>query len=123
MRPGALWPGRPCTGLRRQTMARRTRTRSAMGLTDGGSPVNIALPRTDHLRHRRRRIISIGNKPPSRHPAPAGRRDTMRDILGYRNKRVVVSGCFSGMGEATARTLVELGAEVHGLDYKDTALS
>ena len=47
----------------------------------------------------------------------------MKDILGYKNKRVVVSGCFSGMGEATARTLVELGAEVHGLDYKDTALS
>lgn len=47
----------------------------------------------------------------------------MKDILGYQNKRVVVSGCFSGMGEATARTLVELGAEVHGLDYKDSALS
>lgn len=44
------------------------------------------------------------------------------DILGYKNKRVIVSGCFSGMGEATARLLVELGAEVHGLDYKETAL-
>lgn len=46
----------------------------------------------------------------------------MSDILGYRGKRVVVSGCFSGMGEATARILLDLGAEVHGLDYKDCAL-
>jgi NAD(P)-dependent dehydrogenase (short-subunit alcohol dehydrogenase family) len=44
------------------------------------------------------------------------------DYLGYENKRVIVSGCFSGMGEATARQLLELGAEVHGLDYKETAL-
>ena len=44
------------------------------------------------------------------------------DFLGYKNKRVIVSGCFSGMGEATARLLLELGAEVHGLDYKETAL-
>ena len=46
----------------------------------------------------------------------------MKDILGYQNKRVVVSGCFSGMGEATARTLLDLGAEVHGLDYQDSTL-
>jgi NAD(P)-dependent dehydrogenase (short-subunit alcohol dehydrogenase family) len=46
----------------------------------------------------------------------------MSDLLGYRGKRVVVSGCFSGMGEATARLLLELGAEVHGLDFKDCAL-
>ncbi|MGH8517331.1 MAG: coniferyl-alcohol dehydrogenase [Panacagrimonas sp.] len=45
------------------------------------------------------------------------------DFLGYRNKRVVVSGCFSGMGESTARMLVAQGAEVHGLDYKPTSLS
>ncbi|MGH6962778.1 MAG: SDR family NAD(P)-dependent oxidoreductase, partial [Dongiaceae bacterium] len=44
------------------------------------------------------------------------------DYLGYKNKRVAVSGCFSGMGEATARLLLELGAEVHGLDYKPTSL-
>jgi len=44
------------------------------------------------------------------------------DFLGYKNKRVIVSGCFSGMGEATARLLVELGAEVHGLDFKEAAL-
>ena len=28
------------------------------------------------------------------------------DFLGYKNKRVIVSGCFSGMGEATARLLL-----------------
>lgn len=44
------------------------------------------------------------------------------DFLGYKKKRVIVSGCFSGMGEATARQLLELGAEVHGMDYKESAL-
>jgi NAD(P)-dependent dehydrogenase (short-subunit alcohol dehydrogenase family) len=44
------------------------------------------------------------------------------DFLGYKNKRVIVSGCYSGMGEATARLLLDLGAQVHGLDYKPTAL-
>jgi NAD(P)-dependent dehydrogenase (short-subunit alcohol dehydrogenase family) len=46
----------------------------------------------------------------------------MSDFLGYKNKRVIVSGCYSGMGEATARLLVQLGAEVHGLDYKHSKL-
>jgi NAD(P)-dependent dehydrogenase (short-subunit alcohol dehydrogenase family) len=46
----------------------------------------------------------------------------MTDFLGYKNKRVVVSGCFSGMGEATAKQLLSLGAEVHGLDFKETKL-
>lgn len=46
----------------------------------------------------------------------------MNDILGYKGKRVIVTGCFSGMGEATAKLLLDLGAEVHGLDYKDSAL-
>ncbi len=46
----------------------------------------------------------------------------MADILGYKGKRVIVTGCFSGMGEATARLLLDLGAEVHGFDYKDSAL-
>lgn len=44
----------------------------------------------------------------------------MSDFLGYSKKRVIVSGCFSGMGEATARRLVSLGAEVHGFDYKES---
>ncbi|MDP3905982.1 coniferyl-alcohol dehydrogenase [Novosphingobium sp.] len=40
------------------------------------------------------------------------------DILGYADKRVAVMGCFSGTGEALARQLVALGAEVHGADIK-----
>jgi NAD(P)-dependent dehydrogenase (short-subunit alcohol dehydrogenase family) len=46
----------------------------------------------------------------------------MSDILGYAGKRVIVSGCFSGMGEATAKILLDLGAEVHGLDFKQSTL-
>ena len=46
----------------------------------------------------------------------------MSDILGYKGKRVIVSGCFSGMGEATAKMLLDLGAEVHGFDFRESAL-
>jgi len=46
----------------------------------------------------------------------------MSDLVNYKNKRVIVSGCFSGMGEATARQLVGLGAEVHGVDFKESKL-
>ncbi|QIG80825.1 coniferyl-alcohol dehydrogenase [Stakelama tenebrarum] len=46
----------------------------------------------------------------------------MDDVLGYKGKRVIVTGCFSGMGEATAKMLLDLGAEVHGLDFKDSSL-
>jgi NAD(P)-dependent dehydrogenase (short-subunit alcohol dehydrogenase family) len=46
----------------------------------------------------------------------------MSDVLGYANKRVIVSGCFSGMGEASAKLLLDLGAEVHGLDFKPSTL-
>jgi NAD(P)-dependent dehydrogenase (short-subunit alcohol dehydrogenase family) len=46
----------------------------------------------------------------------------MSDFASYKGKRVVITGCFSGMGEATARLLQQQGAEVHGLDYKPTAL-
>jgi NAD(P)-dependent dehydrogenase (short-subunit alcohol dehydrogenase family) len=42
----------------------------------------------------------------------------VRDILGFSGKTVVVSGAATGMGAAAARTLVELGAEVHALDVK-----
>jgi NAD(P)-dependent dehydrogenase (short-subunit alcohol dehydrogenase family) len=34
----------------------------------------------------------------------------------YRDRRVIVSGCSSGIGRATAQALVELGAQVYGLD-------
>jgi len=41
-------------------------------------------------------------------------------VWSYEGKRVVIAGCFSGMGEATARELVRLGGEVHGLDVKES---
>jgi hypothetical protein len=41
---------------------------------------------------------------------------TDRGLFGYAGKRVVVSGCCSGIGAATASLLLELGAEVHGID-------
>jgi len=46
----------------------------------------------------------------------------MSELFGYKNKRVIISGCYSGMGEATARYLLQLGAEVHGIDYKECQL-
>jgi NAD(P)-dependent dehydrogenase (short-subunit alcohol dehydrogenase family) len=36
----------------------------------------------------------------------------MNNVLGYEGKRVIVSGCFSGMGAATAKQLIDFGAEV-----------
>jgi NAD(P)-dependent dehydrogenase (short-subunit alcohol dehydrogenase family) len=42
----------------------------------------------------------------------------VHDPLQYEGKRVVVTGAASGMGEATATILTELGAEVHGVDIK-----
>ncbi len=44
----------------------------------------------------------------------------MEDVLQYAGKRVVVTGAASGMGAAAARILVDLGAEVIGLDVKPT---
>jgi NAD(P)-dependent dehydrogenase (short-subunit alcohol dehydrogenase family) len=42
--------------------------------------------------------------------------------LDYTGKRAVVTGCASGIGAATARLLVDLGAEVHGLDRNGTSV-
>lgn len=47
----------------------------------------------------------------------------MTDLLGYQGKRVVIAGCFSGMGAACARLLVKAGAEVHGVDIKPSPVS
>src|SRR2546425_12496623 len=41
-------------------------------------------------------------------------------VWSYEGKRVVICGCFSGMGEATASELVRLGGEVHGLDIRES---
>ncbi|RYY29084.1 MAG: SDR family oxidoreductase [Sphingomonadales bacterium] len=38
----------------------------------------------------------------------------------YSGKRVVIAGCYSGMGEAAARELVAQGAEVHGFDMRES---
>jgi NAD(P)-dependent dehydrogenase (short-subunit alcohol dehydrogenase family) len=46
----------------------------------------------------------------------------VEDVLGYDGRRVIVTGAASGMGEATARILVELGAEVMAVDIKPTAV-
>jgi NAD(P)-dependent dehydrogenase (short-subunit alcohol dehydrogenase family) len=40
----------------------------------------------------------------------------------YEGKRVSIVGCASGMGEATARELVRLGAEVHGADVRPSSV-
>jgi NAD(P)-dependent dehydrogenase (short-subunit alcohol dehydrogenase family) len=44
------------------------------------------------------------------------------DLLGYEGKVCVITGAFSGMGEAAARNLVDLGAEVHALDIKQPSV-
>jgi NAD(P)-dependent dehydrogenase (short-subunit alcohol dehydrogenase family) len=46
----------------------------------------------------------------------------MQDILGYEGRHVVVTGAASGMGAATAQILVDLGAEVTGLDVKPVSV-
>ncbi len=43
---------------------------------------------------------------------------SLNELLGYSGKTVVVTGGASGMGEATARLLGELGAKVHIVDIQ-----
>ncbi len=47
----------------------------------------------------------------------------MDDVLGYSGRRCIVTGAASGMGEATARILVDLGAEVHAVDIRKPEIS
>ncbi|MDQ1520472.1 MAG: hypothetical protein QOI55_1545 [Actinomycetota bacterium] len=42
----------------------------------------------------------------------------MDDVLGYAGRRVIVTGAASGMGAATTKLLVDLGAEVHAIDIR-----
>ncbi|WP_067889508.1 SDR family oxidoreductase [Nocardia vaccinii] len=46
----------------------------------------------------------------------------MHDVLGYMGKSVVVTGAASGMGQATAQVLSELGATVIALDVKPVSV-
>ena len=45
----------------------------------------------------------------------------VENLFGYEGKRVLVVGCYSGMGESTAKIVRSLGAEVHGVDFKEPA--
>jgi NAD(P)-dependent dehydrogenase (short-subunit alcohol dehydrogenase family) len=47
----------------------------------------------------------------------------VRNLLSYEGKRVIVTGAASGMGQATARLVGELGAEVVAVDVKKPAVS
>lgn len=41
------------------------------------------------------------------------------DYFGYQGKTVVITGAFSGMGEAATKMLLDLGAEVYALDVRE----
>jgi NAD(P)-dependent dehydrogenase (short-subunit alcohol dehydrogenase family) len=43
----------------------------------------------------------------------------MDNLFSYEGKRALVVGCFSGMGEATAKIVQSLGGEVFGVDYRE----
>jgi len=46
----------------------------------------------------------------------------MKDVLGYEGKHVVVTGAASGMGQAAAQLLVDVGARVHALDIAEVSV-
>lgn len=46
----------------------------------------------------------------------------MKDVLGYEGKNVVITGAASGMGQAAAQLLVDLGAQVYALDIADVSV-
>jgi NAD(P)-dependent dehydrogenase (short-subunit alcohol dehydrogenase family) len=47
----------------------------------------------------------------------------MTDPYGYGGKHVIVTGCSSGIGKATARLLLEAGATVQGIDWREPDLA
>ena len=47
----------------------------------------------------------------------------MIDVLGYQGKNVVITGAASGMGQAAAQLLVDLGANVYALDIADISVA
>ena len=47
----------------------------------------------------------------------------MSDLWRYEGKRVVVTGCASGMGQEAARELIDLGAHVVGLDIAEPTVA
>ena len=46
----------------------------------------------------------------------------MNDVLGYQGRNVVITGAASGMGQAAAQFLVDLGAQVYALDIADMSV-
>lgn len=42
----------------------------------------------------------------------------MKNLLGYEGKRCLIAGCYSGMGEATARIVEDLGGTIVAADIK-----
>ncbi len=46
----------------------------------------------------------------------------MKDVLGYEDRIVVVTGASSGIGQETARMLVELGAVVYALGRREVSV-
>lgn len=47
---------------------------------------------------------------------------SMDDLISYKGKRVVVIGCYSGMGRATTERLISMGASVDAFDVKEPDL-
>jgi NAD(P)-dependent dehydrogenase (short-subunit alcohol dehydrogenase family) len=46
----------------------------------------------------------------------------MNDVLGYQGRNAVITGAASGMGQAAAQLLVDLGANVYALDIAEVSV-
>lgn len=47
----------------------------------------------------------------------------MMDLFGYKGKVCVITGASSGIGEATAEILVDMGAKVYALNRRECSIS